>query len=43
MLVSTTGCTKKKHPYKVDLTFIENDGHRRPASISDTATAKCKK
>ena len=42
MLVSTTGCTKKKHPYKVDLTFIENEV-TRPGVISDTATAKCKK
>ena len=43
MLIATTGCKKKKHPYKVDLTFIDERGHRRAATISDTATAKCSK
>jgi hypothetical protein len=42
MLVSTTGCKARKHPYKVDLTFIENTV-TRPAVISDTANAGCKK
>jgi hypothetical protein len=41
-LISTVGCANKKHPYKVDLTFIENTV-TRPAVISDTATAPCKK
>jgi hypothetical protein len=41
-LISTTGCAAKKHPYKVDLTFIDN-GVTTAAVISDTATAKCKK
>jgi hypothetical protein len=41
-LISTVGCAAKKHPYKVDLTFIENT-ITRPAVISDTATAPCKK
>jgi hypothetical protein len=41
-LISTTGCVKKKHPYKVDLTFIDNTV--TPAGkISDTASAPCKK
>jgi hypothetical protein len=39
-LVSTTGCKAKKHPYKVDLTFIDNTV--TPAGvISDTANAAC--
>jgi hypothetical protein len=42
MLVSTIGCTNKKHPYKVDLTFIDN-GVSDARVISDTADAKCKK
>jgi hypothetical protein len=42
MLISTTGCKAKKHPYKVDLTFIDNTV-TTAAVISDTATAKCKK
>jgi hypothetical protein len=41
-LISTTGCVKKKHPYKVDLTFIPN-GVTDGRVISDTATAGCKK
>jgi hypothetical protein len=41
-LVATTGCKAKKHPYKVDLTFIENEV-TRPAVISQTASAKCTK
>jgi uncharacterized OsmC-like protein len=41
-LISTTGCKAKKHPYKVDLTFIDNT--ITPAGVtSDTATAKCSK
>ena len=41
-LVSTTGCQSKKHPYKVDLTFIDN-GVTTAAKISQTANAKCSK
>ena len=41
-LIATTGCVKKKHPYKVDLTFIDNTV-TTAAVISDTATAKCSK
>lgn len=40
-LISTVGCKKKKHPYKVDLTFIPN-GVTDGRVISDTATARCK-
>ena len=42
MLLATTGCVKKKQPFKVDLTFIEN-GVTHPAVLSDTSTAKCTK
>jgi hypothetical protein len=42
MLVSTTGCVKRKHPYKVDLTFIDN-GVTAAGVISDTANAGCRK
>jgi hypothetical protein len=41
-LIATTGCVKKKHPYKVDLTFIDNQV-TTAAVISDTANAKCTK
>jgi hypothetical protein len=41
-LVSTVGCKKKKHPYKVTLTFIDNP-KTTAAKISDTANAKCTK
>jgi hypothetical protein len=41
-LVSTVGCKAKKHPYKVDLTFIAN-GVTNAAVLSDTANAACKK
>jgi hypothetical protein len=41
-LISTVGCKAKKHPYKVDLTFIDNTV-TTAAVISDTATAPCKK
>jgi hypothetical protein len=41
-LVSTTGCKSKKHPYKVDLTFIDNTV-TTAATISQTANAKCSK
>ena len=41
-LISTTGCVKKKHPYKVDLTFIDNTV-TTAAVLSDTATATCSK
>jgi hypothetical protein len=39
-LVATTGCKSKKHPYKVDLTFIDN-GVTTATTISQTANAKC--
>jgi hypothetical protein len=41
-LVASTGCKSKKHPYKVDLTFIAN-GVTDAAKISKSATAKCSK
>jgi hypothetical protein len=41
-LISTIGCAKGKHPYKVDLTFIPN-GVTDGRVISDTANAKCTK
>ena len=41
-LISTVGCKAKKHPYKVDLTFIPN-GVTDGRVISDTATARCTK
>jgi hypothetical protein len=41
-LISTTGCAAKKHPYKVDLTFIDNQV-TTAAVISDTANSTCKK
>ena len=41
-LVATTGCKAKKHPYKVDLTFIDN-GVTTATKISQTASAKCTK
>jgi hypothetical protein len=42
MLVASTGCAKGKHPYKVDLTFI-NNGVTDAKVISQTANAKCSK
>jgi hypothetical protein len=42
MLISTTGCKARKHPYKVDLTFIDNQV-TTAAVISDTANAACTK
>jgi hypothetical protein len=41
-LISTVGCKAKKHPYKVDLTFIPN-GVTDGRVISDTANARCTK
>jgi hypothetical protein len=41
-LVATTGCKARKHPYKVDLTFIDNDV-TTATKISQTANAKCSK
>jgi hypothetical protein len=41
-LVSTTGCVARKHPYKVDLTFIDNQV-TTAAKISKTANASCTK
>jgi hypothetical protein len=41
-LVATTGCVAKKHPYKVDLTFIDNQV-TTAAKISKTANASCTK
>jgi hypothetical protein len=41
-LVATTGCKSKKHPYKVDLTFIDNTV-TTATTISQTANAKCSK
>ena len=41
-LVATTGCNKKKHPFKVVLTFIDN-GVTTAAKYGDTSTSKCTK
>lgn len=41
-LISSIGCKAKKHPYKVDLTFIDNTV-TTAAVLSDTATAACSK
>jgi hypothetical protein len=41
-LISSVGCAAKKHPYKVDLTFIDNQV-TTAAVISDTANARCTK
>jgi hypothetical protein len=41
-LIATTGCKKKKQPFKVDLTFIAN-GVTNATVLSDTATSKCTK
>ena len=41
-LVATTGCIKKKHRFKVVLTFIEN-GVTHATKYGDTSTSKCTK
>jgi hypothetical protein len=41
-LVSTTGCKAHKHPYKADLTFIDNQV-TTAGKISKTSTAACTK
>ena len=41
-LSSTTGCKKKKHAFKVELTFIDN-GVTTATKLSDTSTSKCSK
>jgi hypothetical protein len=41
MLMGSIGCKKKKHPFKVVLTFIENQV-TRPGTIAKSSTAKCK-
>jgi len=41
-LVATTGCKNKKHPFKVDLTFIAN-GVTTATKYGDTASSKCTK
>jgi hypothetical protein len=40
-LMGSTGCKKKKQPFKVVLTFIENQV-TRPGTITKSSTAKCK-
>jgi hypothetical protein len=40
-LMASTGCKKKKQPFKVVLTFIENQV-TRPGTITKSSTAKCK-
>jgi hypothetical protein len=42
MLLATTGCKKKKQPFKVDLTFIDNQVTTGTV-LSDTSTSKCTK
>jgi hypothetical protein len=41
-LIASTGCKNKKHPYKVDLTFIDNVV-TTAAKISKSANAACTK
>jgi hypothetical protein len=41
-LLATTGCAKKKQPFKVDLTFIDNQVTTGTV-LSDTSTSKCTK
>jgi hypothetical protein len=41
-LLATVGCAKKKQPFKVNLTFIDN-GVTTATTLSDTATSKCTK
>jgi hypothetical protein len=41
-LLATTGCKKKKQPFKAELTFIAN-GVTNDAVLSDTSTSKCSK
>jgi hypothetical protein len=41
-LLATTGCVKKKQPFKVNLTFIDN-GVTTAKVISSSATSKCTK
>jgi hypothetical protein len=41
-LMATTGCAKKKQPFKVELTFIDN-GVTTATKLSDTSTSKCTK
>lgn len=40
-LMASIGCKKKKHPFKVVLTFIENQV-TRPGTITKSSKAKCK-
>jgi hypothetical protein len=40
MLLATTGCKKKKQPFKVTLTFIDNVV-TQAATITKTSTSKC--
>jgi hypothetical protein len=40
MLLSTVGCKKKKQPFKVQLTFIDN-GVTTAKKITKTSTSKC--
>jgi hypothetical protein len=42
MLLATTGCKKKKQPFKVVLTFIDN-GVTTAAQYGDTSSSKCSK
>jgi hypothetical protein len=41
-LIATTGCVKKKQPFKTTLTFIDN-GVTTATKLSDTSTSKCTK
>ena len=41
-LLATTGCAKRKQPFKTTLTFIDN-GVTTATHLSDTATSKCTK
>jgi hypothetical protein len=41
-LLATTGCNKKKQPFKVVLTFIDNEV-TTATKYGDTSTSKCSK
>jgi hypothetical protein len=42
MLISSIGCTKKKHKYKTVLTFIDN-GVSSAGTVSAKTTSRCRK
>jgi hypothetical protein len=42
-LASTTGCSKKKHPFSAKLTFVPNGSDTTGGTVSTKANAKCSK